>query len=657
MSDIAERLLLDALRDGFRTEAAVTIDDWSDENRILTSDSSAEPGPWRTSRVPYLREPMRALSNTSPWERVYLMFGSQLGKTELGNNWLGYVIDRAAGPFLYVMPTVEMAKDVKRTRLDKMIDASPILRGKVAEAKSRDGGNTLQMLEFLGGFVGLTGANSPASLSSKPIRYVYGDEIDRWPGDSGGEGDPVNLAITRTRTFSRRKVLLTSTPTIKGRSRIEAAFNESARHRFYVPCPSCGFYQELKFPNLKWDKGRPETAHYECQAKGCKIYNHDKTWMLSRGEWRQENPEYTGNAIGFALSSLYSPVGWFSWQEIASMFLEAGKNRDLLKVFVNTVLGEPWDEVYDGVEWEKLYHRREPYELEKVPMGGLILTAGADVQNSWIEVVVRAWGRDKESWVVGHYRLPGNTANISDLCWRQLDELMNRQFDHASGTTLPIRVLAIDTGGTKSKGDTLSHTQVTYNWCRRYPPNRVMPIKGQSSLSVMVGQPRSIDVVMASNGKRRKNALKLWSIGTDIIKAELAGWIRLEPPDPGETHPPGFIHFSEGLEEEFFKGLCSEVLHVSETKTGRKVFEWKPIRDRNEPWDCMVYSRAATAIFQIDKFRAVEWDKLERAICGSVFDRSTPAAQHLSAPQEQPKVAAPAGPRRRRGTVSKGVRL
>lgn len=606
--------------------------------------------------------PVRCIAVAHP-SRLYLATRAMIAthNTECGNNWIGFTIDKDPCSMIMVVPTLDMAKDNSKIRIDPLIEESPALRNKVKDPRARDSGNTILMKEFPGGFLGLTGANSPSGLKSKPIRKLFLDEIDEYPGDVGGQGDTVEMAVARTRTFSRRKIFMCSTPTIAGRSRIETAYEDSNKHRFYVPCPHCLGMQTLKWSCVKWPKGNPSAAWYECEHCGEKIFNHQKDWMLPRGEWRSETPEYKGKVIGFHISSLYSPVGWFSWGEAATMFVKAGKNRELLKVVVNTVWGEPWVEVTDGVEWEILYGRSEirPYELEKVPMGGLLLTAGADVQKSWIEVVVRAWGRDKESWVIGHYRFPGNTANIADQCWKQLDELMNKQFEHESGTMLPIKVLAIDTGGTKGDGDAMSHTQVTYNWCRRYPAGRVMPVKGQSSLAVMVGQPRSIDVVMAATGKKKKNALKLWSVGIDIIKAELTGWLRLEQPQPGEIHPPGFVHFPEGLEEDFYKGLCSEILHVSETRTGRKIFEWKKIRDRNEPWDCMVYSRAATSLLQIDKFRAVEWDRLERAICGTVFDRSVPAASVAPAAAASQAVAPvrAAAPRRRVGVLSRGVRL
>jgi phage terminase large subunit GpA-like protein len=246
--------------EGLRPEQPLTVSEWADRYRKLSSKASAEPGPWRTDRTPYLREPMDCLSTESAVQRVVMMFAAQTGKTEAGSNWLGYVIDHAPGPMLCVQPTIEMAKRLSKQRLESMITETPVLSAKIAPARSRDSGNTMFSKEFSGGIMLMAGANSATGLRSAPCRYLFCDEVDAFPADVDGEGDPVSLAERRTTTFARRKILLTSTPTVKDFSRIEAEYERSDQRRFYVPCPSCGAMEWLKWGQLKWTDGRPKRA-------------------------------------------------------------------------------------------------------------------------------------------------------------------------------------------------------------------------------------------------------------------------------------------------------------------------------------------------------------------------------------------------------------
>ena len=265
----------------------LTISQWADKYRKLSQRASAEPGPWRTDRTPYLREIMDCLSPSSPVERVVFMKGAQIGGTECGNNWIGYIIHQAPGPMMAIQPTVEMAKRNSKQRIDPLIEESEVLRTLVQSPRSRDSGNTVLSKEFPGGVLVMTGANSAVGLRSMAARFLFLDEVDAYPGDVEGEGDPVNLAMARTRTFARRKVFLCSTPKITGMSRIEAAYEESDQRRYWVPCPVCREFQVLKFAQLRWPKGQPEKAVYVCEHCGQEIQNHQKQWMLPRGEWRR----------------------------------------------------------------------------------------------------------------------------------------------------------------------------------------------------------------------------------------------------------------------------------------------------------------------------------------------------------------------------------
>jgi phage terminase large subunit GpA-like protein len=305
-----------AWRDGLLPDPALTVSEWADRHRVLSPRASAEPGRYRTDRTPYMRAIMDALLPTHPARRIVVMKSAQVGFTEGGNCWIGYVIHHAPGPMLAVQPTVELAK-----RIDPPINESPTLRERVKPARSRDAGNTVLSKEFPAGLLIITGANSAVGLRPMPARYLFLDEVDAYPPSADEEGDPVALAEARTRTFSwRSKVLLGSTPTIHGLSRIEREYEASNQRRYFVPCPHCRHMQWLEFERLRWDRGRPDSAHYQCSVCEGRIEEHHKSAMLRAGEWRPTAEGTDPGTIGFHLSALYSPVGWFSWADIARMW-------------------------------------------------------------------------------------------------------------------------------------------------------------------------------------------------------------------------------------------------------------------------------------------------------------------------------------------------
>jgi phage terminase large subunit GpA-like protein len=264
--DTAESAVESAWKRGLAPDPILTVDDWANRHRMLSSVASAEPGRWSTSRTPYLAEVMASLSATSRFERVVFMAGGQVGKTECGLNWVGYVIHHAPGPMLLVQPTVEGAKRVSKQRVDALIEASPELASRVKDPRSRDSGNTQLMKEFPGGVLIMTGANSAVGLRSMPVRYLFLDEVDGYPGDADGEGDPVALAVQRAATFVNRKVYLCSTPTLKGFSRIEAAYLESDQRVFEVPCDHCGVRSQIQWRDIKWPTGKMADAAWHCPA-------------------------------------------------------------------------------------------------------------------------------------------------------------------------------------------------------------------------------------------------------------------------------------------------------------------------------------------------------------------------------------------------------
>jgi phage terminase large subunit GpA-like protein len=596
----AEEIYSAAAAAGARPDPLLTISQWADKYRMLSQRASAESGPWRTERTPYLREIMDCLSPSSPIERVVFMKGAQIGGTECGNNWIGYVIHQAPGPMMAVQPTVEMAKRNSKQRIDPLIEESEVLRALVSDPRSRDSGNTVLSKEFPGGVLVMTGANSAVGLRSMAARYLFLDEVDGYPGDVEGEGDPVNLAAARTRTFARRKIFMVSTPKITGMSRIEAAFEESDKRFYWVPCPVCREFQTLKFAQLRWPKGQTERAVYVCEHCGQEIQNHHKQSMLARGEWRP-SAAGDGKTAGFHLSSLYSPVGWFAWSDAAKQFEQAQKNPALLQVFVNTVLGETWTLLGEAPEWQKLYDRRESYKIGMVPRGGILLTAGADVQKDRIEVEVVAWGRGKESWSVDYRVFEGDTSR--QAVWDKLTAMLNETYRSASAVDLPILQLAVDSG--------YATTEV-YEWARRQG-GRVLVIKGDARSGALLGAPSPIEV--GPLGAKIKRGVRVWPVNSGMAKEELYRWLRLERPtdedlERGVPFPPGYCHFPH-YGEEYFKQITAEQL-VTKIVKGYRRHEWQKMRDRNEALDCRVYARAAAARVGIDRFQERHWVEWER---------------------------------------------
>jgi phage terminase large subunit GpA-like protein len=634
---------------GLEPDPLLSVSEWADRHRVLSQRAASEPGRWRTSRTPYLREIMDCLSPASPVQRVVFMKGAQVGGTECGNNWIGYVIHQAPGPMMAVAPTVELAKRNSKQRIDPLIEESQALRGLVRERRSRDSGNTVLSKEFPGGVLILTGANSAVGLRSMPARYLFLDEVDGYPGDVEAEGDPILLAERRASTFQRRKVFLVSTPKTKGLSRIEREFEASDKRFYFVPCPECGEHQTLKFANLYWPEGRPREAMYRCEHCGSLIDEHRKTWMNERGEWRPTaRQEGTGDGpgkggdgrtAGFHLSSLYSPVGWYSWADAAEMFEAAQENPDLMKGFVTTVLGEPFEEAHEAPEWRHIYDRRETFPFGTVPRGGLFLTAGVDVQKDRIEVEVVAWGRGKESWSVDYLVLDGDT--VRPEVWNQLDRVLARDWPRAGGGAMSIRVMCVDSG---------YPTQDVYAWVRSHPqaawgaagaaarqPRTVVAVKGRDRDTALI-----LGVSKADSGSRRRG-LRVWSVSGPVAKGELYRWLKLDRPTDeeaanGKVFPPGYCHFPQ-YGEEYFKQLTAE-RRVIRIRKGFPHSSWEkdPAR-RNEALDCRVYARAAAAIHGIDRFQERHWRRMEEAL-GTVPGRSdredaSPPASRTPSPRRR----------------------
>jgi phage terminase large subunit GpA-like protein len=544
----------------------LTVSQWADRFRRLSSESSAESGQWRTDRAPYQRGIMDAVRDEFVTE-VVVMKSAQVGWTEILGNVVGYHVHQEPAPILLLQPTLEMAESWSKDRLAPMIRDTPCLRGSIADPRSRDSGNTLLHKRFPGGHLTIVGANSPSSLASRPIRVLLCDEVDRFPTSAGTEGDPIDLARRRTATFRNRKILMGSTPTIKGASRIEAAFEQSDQRFYFLPCTHCGEFQRLIWSQLQWPEGRPEAAAYACQHCGALLTDADKLAMLPLGEWRASKPS-TGVA-GFHISELYSP--WSSWPEMATAFLRAKRLPETLQTWINTALGETWEEKGESIEAAGLLQRREAYTGESLPDGVLLLTAGTDVQDDRLEVTIWGWGAEEEAWRVDHVVLRGDPGGTA--LWAEHDTLLRRRFRTEDQRELVIEACAVDSGG--------HFTEQVYRYCAARKRFRVWAIKG-------IGGPgRLAWPKKASRGAKIR--VELWPIGVDTIKDLLYGRLK-KITEPG----PGYMHFDAGTSEDWFDQLTSETV-VWRMVQGRKVRQWKPKRAgvRQEALDSTVYAYAA----------------------------------------------------------------
>lgn len=562
---------------------------------MLDSKAAAEPGPYRSERTPYWIEPMDMLSVTTIIRKVVLMKGAQVGATEIGLNFMGYVIDIAPGPFLGVMPTQDTMERNSKGRIAPMIEAAPRLREKVKDSKSKNSGNTINNKEFPGGVLALTGANSGAGLRSMPVRFLMLDEVDGYPMDVEGEGSPIGLAEQRTATFSNRKILEISTPTIHGLSIIENEFLLTDQRYYYVPCPHCGALQVLKFTCLKWTAGVWEDAYYECEHCNEPIQERFKTQMLAAGKWISTAPEKSSRyTVGYHLSAMYSPFGWKSWAEIAEQWEKAQGDDTKLKQFYNTVLGETWKERSDAPEWEAISRRAEDYPHNTLRKGVAFLTAGIDVQKDRIEIEIVGWMPGLKSHQVDYRVLMGDVQKKE--VWDDLDKVIKELWPLESGEYLPIRMAAIDTGYQAS---------IVYKWAKRHGYSRVVPVKGSEALQNYFSPPRAIDIV--KHGKKI-NKQKVWHVGVNFIKAEVYSNLRQEIDIETGVVPDGFCYLPK-RDPHYFRGLTAEVQEVVRNKKGYIQYVWKKKYDRNEPLDCRVYARAAAAIIGVDRWSAERWEQ------------------------------------------------
>ena len=549
------------------------ISDWADHYRKLSPESSAEAGQWRTDRAEYQREIMDAF-NDPDIQRIIFMKSAQVGATEILLNVIGYYIDQDPAPMLIMQPTLQMAQAFSKDRLATMIRDSEKIRHCVKDARSRDSGNTVLSKKFAGGNLNIVGSNSAAGLASRPIRIVLADETDRYEQSAGAEGDPISLATKRTTTFWNKKIYMCSTPTIKGLSRIETAFEESDKRYYHVPCPECNTKQILKWKNVVWEEDKPETANYACGECGAVIDESKKQWMLKHGEWIASEPK--SDTAGFHISELYSV--WSTWADMAKSFLEAKKNPEMLKTWINTALGESWEEQGEAVEYDTLLARRLNYDYSTIPEDVLVLTAGVDTQKDRLELQLVGWGKNYEAWVCD-YKIFWGDPNAMNV-WNDLDNYLKKRFKTESERSIPISCCTIDSGG--------HHTNMVYQFTKPRQARRIFAVKGLS----VAGKP-----IANRPSYVGKNKAALYGIGTDSAKEAIFARLSTEP----DTTT---LHFCSDLDEEYFKQLTAEK-RITKFVRGRKTLAWKQVRPRNEALDTLVYNFAAIYILN-PNYEAIE---------------------------------------------------
>jgi len=574
-------------RDTWRPPERLTVSEWADRYRILVPQTSAEPGPWRTVRTPYLKEIMDDFSD--PYvEKVVFETGSQLGKTEVLYNCLGYVIHQAPAPALLIMPTLDLARYVSRNRIQPMINASdPLCDRKPAN----DDEFTMLEMTFPGMVLSLAGANSPASLASRPCRYIFLDEVNKFPKfTQGNEADPISLATERQKTFWNKKTFIVSTPTLEdGQITIERESCDQT-YQCYVPCPECGAMQILEFKQIKWpdtlDSTSPtyaqevrESAWYECPHCQCMIDNYQRTHMIAAYQWWPEkNILETSQTIirskGYHLSSLYSP--WLTWGDIAEKFIQSKDHPEKLQNFLNSWLAQVWvEKLYQADEREILTHTTDTPPLI-VPDQTLVLTMGIDVQKAGFYYVVRAWARDYTSWLIRYGYI---------MSWDNLRQII---FDDVyyihGGEPLHIWRAAIDTGGGEGAEEGISSTEEVYTWLRQNSQGVVFGVKGSSRPMATRMSQSIIDKMPGPKGRNMPlpGGIILWTIDTAKFKELLHYRLQVEI---GQSQAI-YLHNQTGM--DYARQITAEEKHRN--KKGK--VEWVATRADNHYLDCEVYCAA-----------------------------------------------------------------
>jgi phage terminase large subunit GpA-like protein len=584
-------------------DALLTGSEWADTYRYV-SQGPQRGEKWTMAARPFLIEPLNCITDSSV-RTIVLWSASRVGKTEgLLLNANGYFMHIDPRPIMNLRPTLDDAKLFSRERWSAMVEESPVLRQIVEDTRTRDGENTMFYKKFLGGYTFFAGANAPAGLLAQEFSLLLADEIDLYPANAGGHGDPLDLADVRLLNYEKvgqALSILTSTPTIKGSSRIETAYNLGDQRRLFVPCQRCGEFQEILWSSIKWTelKREPENACFQCVF--CEGLNEDdeKEEILANWEWRA-HAEFKGTA-SFKLLGTYSPE--ITWGGMAVKLTEAkrAKSYEKYQVWVNSTLGELFEQG-EGLDEEEVLFHREAYAAP-VPAGVCYITFGADVHPDRIEVEILGWGLDDETWSIDYKTLLGNTETFPAPVWDDLFDYLTTDWKHEFGVTMRATAGAIDTGG--------HSTDATYKFCYRYRAQRWFAIKGAN----VPGRP----IAPKKPSRVGTPRVKLYLLGTEAAKDKAAAMFRVTKPGPG------FCHVPDTYSDEWFKQITSEK-RIRSVHRGFSVWRWVKVREsaRNEAWDARVYAIAAKEILNpnpeqrrerllVDAARAKEERREQRA--------------------------------------------
>lgn len=607
---------------GMKPPEDLTVSQWADKNRRLTSESSAEVGKWRTSRTPYMFDILDSF--TDPLiEHIVVVAASQVGKSETINNMVGYCIDQDPGPILLIQPTIDDVKRYSEMRIAPMIRETRCLKRKVADPKSRDAANTKRQKSFPGGVLVMTGSNVAHDLSSMPIRYVFGDERDRWATSAGSEGDPWELAVARTRTFYNKKMVEVSTPTVKGASAIENSYNLGTMERWKTQCPHCGEYVEITFDNIRFEyeaaeKGDKKIFHitelfYVCPE--CGGISDEHTMKSQPAKWVATVPEARKHhkTRSFWLTAWVSP--WATWESIILQFLQAGTDSAKLQVVYNTQFGELWEERGDMASEDDVMARREVYEAE-VPDGVLLLTCGVDTQDDRLEYEVVGHRRFGETWGIKKGVILGRPD--TEEVWERLDEVLSHKYKFKSGVSLQISLTFIDEGG--------HFTQEVRQHCLARQYDHVFAIKGANRPDIPYTAPPKKQKIVV-NGKVI-GQVWVYEIGVNAGKQKIVDNLRVQSPGANYCHFP----LRDDYGKQFFKQLMSE--HLAYVPKLKHPWQWQKIpgHERNEAFDIRNYNLAACEILSPD------WDAIEQKL-----RTAKPGEENASIPMKEKK----AKPRKR----------
>ena len=620
----------------------MTVSQWADAKRRLSSKSSPIPGQWRTDTNSALREPMDCMSVSSPVREVVLMFPIQFGKSEFITNTLGYIMDQAPGPVMVCLPSeVSMNKWINQ-KLNPLIEETPSVRESLTSNNSRNASNQKEFKDFFGGQLYVEHAGTPARLKSTTARYLLVDEFTEFATNLRSGDDPEKMLDGRTSAYPfRYKRGYVSTPGVRGLCRTSAKWDKSDQRRYHVRCPHCDHPQPLEWDGLKWRSnpaGEVLEAWYVCRDCGAMIEEHRKRHMLKdraaggRAEWVAEHPER--KIRGYHINCLYYQIGIGpGWVALAQDFIDAQGDPAKLKTFINDRLAEPWeDKSLKGVKLNLLQERAEAYPLRHAPAGVVWITAGVDTQDDRLECQIVGWGRGLRAWTLDYAVLWGDPAQ--EDVWTQLTDLLNRPIEHACGAMLPVSATAIDGRGHR--------TQAVKDYVRRAMIRRPMSIYGAKAVNaVPLGRPKLEDV--GPDGKTATDSIRTWQVGTIAIKHHF--FRRLASDAEQLDRQKRWVHFPDCLGREYFAGLVSETFDPVKGRYRKKSGA------RNEPLDTWGYAYAAThhPDLHLHRYSSAQWDSDEARIIESAnvvtcTDGKPRYQEHAAPDSADAPAATPAAP-------------